>query len=134
MVLIDDVKVILNRLAPLGWQDLFTKQGLDIKNANLETELIRPLGTIRRDSKGFESFTTGGIRAIKPGSPSRSLLYHALASADVHPTNDGNPSNDPKVYPTIDELDMIENYIYSLVKRKISSFTNPVIVHPKGWY
>ncbi|NJM78059.1 MAG: hypothetical protein HC852_22660, partial [Acaryochloridaceae cyanobacterium RU_4_10] len=128
MALIDDVKAVLTRLAPLGWKDLLAKHGLDIAAANIETELARSLGTVRRDLKGFEAFTTSGIRAIEPGSPAKSLLYHALASADVHPTTDGNPSTDPKVYPTLDELDTIENYIYSRAKRKINAFANPVIV------
>jgi hypothetical protein len=128
MALIDDVKAVLNRLAPLGWKDLLAKHGLDIAAANLETELARSLGTIRHDLKGFETFTTSGIRAIEPGSPAKSLLYHALASADVHPTADGIPSADSKVYPTFAELDTIENYIYSRSKRKISAFANPVIV------
>jgi hypothetical protein len=128
MALIDDVKTVLARLAPLGWKDLLTKHGLDITAANLASELGRSLSTIRRDLKGFESFTTSGIRAIEPGSPAKSLLYHALAIADVHPTADGNPSADSKVYPTLDELDTIENYIYSRAQRKISAFANPVIV------
>jgi hypothetical protein len=129
MALIDDVKVLLNRLAPLGWKDLLAKHGLDIAAANLEAELGRSLfSTLRRDLKGFEDFTVTGTRAIEPGSPAKSLLYHALASADVHPTADGNPSNDPKVYPSIDELDTLENYIYSRAKRKVSAFSNPVIV------
>ncbi len=128
MALINDVKTILNRLAPLGWKDLFAKHGLDITTTALELELTRSLATIKRNLPGFETFTKSGIKAIEPGSPAKSLLYHALASADVHPTTDGTPSNDPQVYPTLDELDTIENYIYSRAKRKLSSFTNPVIV------
>jgi hypothetical protein len=128
MALIDDVKTILNRLALLGWKDLFAKHGLNITKTELDIELSRSLAMIKRDLPGFETFTKSGIKAIEPGSPAKSLLYHALASADVHPTTDGTPSNDPKVYPTLDELDTIENYIYSRANRKLSSFTNPVIV------
>ena len=128
MTLIDEVKTILNRLAPLGWKDLFAKHGLDITTTNLEKELARSLAMIKHDLPGFETFTKSGVKAIEPGSPAKSLLYHALASADVHPTTIGTPSNDPKVYPTLDELDTIENYIYSRANRKLSSFTNPVIV------
>jgi hypothetical protein len=128
MALIDEVKLILQRLAPLGWKDLFTKHGLDIAAADLAPELDRSLGRIKRDLPGFESFTTAGIRAIEPASPAKSLLYHALASADIHPTSDGKPSNNPQAYPTITELDTIENYIYSRAHRTLSSFTNPIIV------
>jgi hypothetical protein len=128
MALIDEVRTILNRLAPFGWKDLFAKHKLDITAVNLQAELERLLPGISRDAKGFESFTIAGIRAIEPGSPARSLLYHALASADVHPTANGNPSQDSNVYPTIDDLDTIENYIYSRARRTLRSFTNPVIV------
>ena len=128
MALIDEVKLVLQRLAPLGWKDLFIKHGLDITAANLATELEKLLGSIRRDLPGFESFTTAGIRAVEPGSPAKSLLYHALASADIHPTSDGKPSNNPQAYPTLAELDTIENYIYSRARRTLASFTNPVIV------
>jgi hypothetical protein len=128
MALIDEVKTICNRLAPLGWKDLLAKHGLDITIVDLETELAKSLATVKRDLIGFETFTKSGIRAIEPGSPAKSLLYHAFASADVHPTIDGTPSNNPTTYPTLDELDTIENYIYSRAKRKLSSFTNPIIV------
>lgn len=128
MALIDDVRTILNRLAPRGWKDLFAKHKLDITATNLQVELERLLPGISRDSKGFESFTIAGVRAIEPGVPARSLLYHALASADVHPTVNGNPNPDPAAYPTINDLDTIENYIYSRAKRTLRSFTNPVIV------
>lgn len=128
MALIDEVKTICNRLAPLGWKDLLAKHGLDITTVNLEAELAKSLATVKRDLPGFETFTKSGIRAIEPGAPAKSLLYHALASADVHPTIDGTPSTNPNAYPTIAELDTIENYIYSRAKRKLSSFTNPIIV------
>lgn len=128
MALIDEVKVILNRLALRGWKDLFAKHKLDITSANLQAELERLLPGISRDLQGFESFTTTGIRAIEPGVPARSLLYHALASADVHPTANGSPNPDPTAYPTINDLDTIENYIYSRARRTLRSFTNPVVV------
>jgi hypothetical protein len=127
MALIDEVRTILNRLALSGWKELFARHKLDITATNLQAELERPLPGISRDAKGFESFTIAGIRAIEPGSPARSLLYHALASGDVHPTVNGNPSQDSNVYPTISDLDTIENYIYSRARRTLGSFTNPVI-------
>ena len=74
MALIDEVKLVLQRLAPLGWKDLFTKHGLDITAADLATELEKLLGSIRRDLPGFEAFTTAGIRAVEPASPAKSLL------------------------------------------------------------
>jgi hypothetical protein len=128
MPLLNDVKEILNRLGSLGWRDLLFQHGLDIAAPDLEAELTRSLPAIQRNLSGFASFTMSGIRGVEPGAPARSLLYHAFASADVHPTLDGNPSPDPNVYPTLTELDTLENYIYSLARRTLSAFTNPVIV------
>jgi hypothetical protein len=128
MPLLNDVKTLLNRLAPLGWRDLLLQHGLDITATDLEKELTRSLPTILRNLQGFATFTTSGIRAIEPGSPARSLLYHAFASADVHPTADGRPSDNPSVYPTLAEIDTLENYIYSVARRTINSFANPIIV------
>jgi hypothetical protein len=71
MALIDDVKTILNRLAPLGWKDLLAKHGLDITKTDLDIELTRSLAMIKRDLPGFETFTKSGIKAIESGSPTK---------------------------------------------------------------
>jgi hypothetical protein len=121
MSLIDDVKTICDRLAPLGWRDLLlavTNNSLDISQpttTKLKSALKTPVGSIDRSKKGFEDFNQIGIQGITPGSPSNSLLFHALASPQVHPTATGMPSPVPTNYPTLDELDAIENFIYSLV-------------------
>jgi len=93
-----------------------TDQGLDIRQgsaAALHAALTSALVTIDR-SGGFSDFDRYGARGITGGQPSRSLLYHALASPSVHPTADGSVAG-PQDYPTLDELDVIENFIYSLV-------------------
>ncbi len=121
MALIDEVKVICDRLAPLGWRDrLFSVTGntLDISqstNAKLKTALTAVLPGIDRTQRGFEDFHPTANQAITGGSSARSLLYHALASSSVHPTTGGAPSPNPKHYPTLEELDVIENFIFSLV-------------------
>lgn len=128
MALIQEVKTICDRLALHGWQDLLLQHGLDITAEDLEQELSKTLANINRTIKGFEDFSRDGVRGIEPGSPARSLLYHAFASPAVHPTPDGQPSADPEAYPTLEELDIVENYIYSLANRKLSDFPNAVIV------
>lgn len=120
MSLIDEVKTICDRLAPLGWRDLFlavTGGGLDISQPitdKLKATLIKPLATIDRTKKGFEDFHPAATQAIAAGRPAHSLLYHALASPQVHPTVTGMPSQNLALYPSLEELDTIENYIYSL--------------------
>ena len=115
MALIDEVQAILNRLADHGWRELFAVHGFDIDASDLAAEVLRSLETINRGQDGFEDFAASATQAIEPGRPSHSLLYHALASPNVHPTGDGQPSSNPESYPTLSELDMLENFIYSLV-------------------
>ena len=121
MSLIDDVKTVCDRLAPRGWRDLLlavTNNALDISQssrAKLKTALTTPLATVDRMKPGFDDFHPTGARAITGGHPARSLLYHAFASPHVHPTATGTPSSTPTDYPTLAELDVIENFIYSQV-------------------
>jgi hypothetical protein len=76
----------------------------------LAAEFRRPL-KVDRTMPGFEDFWPEGNQAIHPGRPARSLLYHALASPLVHP---GPPDKTPPAsYPTLHDLDTVENYIYS---------------------
>jgi hypothetical protein len=122
--LLNRLKVeVLDVLGPKGWGTLFSRHGLDISVPldELEEELARPL-RIDRIMPGFEDFSLGGYRAIEPARPGYSLLYHALASANVTP-DDGDQS----VFPTLIQLDLVENYIYSQAKPTIASFEDPVI-------
>lgn len=132
MSLIDEVKNICDRLAPLGWRDLLlviTGGDLDISQPNvdkLEAILTKTLTTIDRTKKGFEDFHPAAIQAIVAGRPAHSLLYHALASSQVHPTVDGMPLQNLAHYPSLEELDAIENYIYSLAADQVD-LTDTVI-------
>jgi hypothetical protein len=110
MAQIDDVKAACARLAPLGWQTLLQRRGLDITKSDLAAELSRELA-VDRSVPGFEDFTLAGKRGVEPGLPTASLLYHAFASPNVHPTASGEPAAS-EAYPTLAELDSIENYIY----------------------
>ncbi len=132
MSLIDEVKTICDRLAPLGWRDLLldiTGGGLDIFQPitdKLKATLTKPLATIDRTQKGFEDFHPTATQAITGGRPAHSLLYHALASLQVHPTVTGMPSQNLAHYPSFEELDTIENYIYSLAADQVD-LTDTVI-------
>jgi hypothetical protein len=125
MALIDSVLAACRRLAPLGWATLLARHGLHLDRRTLRSsrrladELIREL-TIDRSVSGFEDFWPDGNAAISRGRPSRSLLYHALASPLVHPDSTGITK--ASSYPTLEELDVIENYIYSLNKKPLAEF------------
>jgi hypothetical protein len=127
MALIDDMKTICSRLAEYGWKDLFLQHGLDITARNLKNELARNLSTINRNVAGFEDFCPAGCRGIEPGSPGRSLLYHGFASALVHPITNTSSVPRPKAYPTLEELDTTENYLYSVADRRLSDYPNAVV-------
>lgn len=126
MPLIDDLHSVLGNLAPKGWAALFDKHGLDItvSKAKLAEELIRPL-TIDRTLPGFEEFALDGVRGVEKGRPGLSLLYHALASADVRPLKSGALASSD--FPTLEQLDVVENYVYRIANRRITSFSNPVV-------
>lgn len=125
MSLIDDIHLICDRLSSRGWKDLLlevTANQLDIQQSTssaLEAALGATLATVDRSRGGFEDFHPNGRQGVAAGRPALSLLYHALASSQVHPTVGGEPSANPDDYPTLEELDTVENYIYSLSKARI---------------
>ncbi|MGR3277668.1 hypothetical protein ACSYAD_21455 [Acaryochloris marina NIES-2412] len=115
MPLLDDVRILCSRLAPLGWRDLLLTHGLDITATNLAEELRKPLPNFDSRLRGFEDFAiTFSPSGVVPGNPAKSLLYHAFASANVMTTPEGEPQLPEENYPTLSELDTLENYIYSL--------------------
>src|ERR1022692_2460865 len=131
MSLIDAVRSTISRLAPRGWQELMELHGLDLNAGDLAAELRRPLlktgggSTIDRTVPGFEDFSPNGTAAIEPGDPARSLLYHALASPNVYPSPARSRTDDD--FPTLVELDTIENYIYSVAKKKLKDLGDVVV-------
>jgi hypothetical protein len=122
--LVEDVAAMCRRLIPFGWGELLACHGLRLDRTILENptklaaELNRSL-KIDRTMPGFEDFWPDGKRAVHPGRPSRSLLYHALASPLVHPAKNAPPS----AYPTLRELDTLENYIYASRKVTLEKLT-----------
>lgn len=98
-----------------GWSEyLYSTVGLDLEAAlrNPDRVLIEPLPT--PTAGDFADF--GGLRAVQPGDPAMSLLYHALASSDVALRGgDGRPAPS-SAYPSPAQIDALENYIYSRAK------------------
>src|SRR5688500_16468970 len=112
--LIDQVTTACERLAPAGWRDLLlavSHDELDIAAADLSMMLSQPLSQIDRTVPGFEDFALEGTRGIEPGSPARSLLFHALASPNVFGDAAGN---DLSAFPTLAEIEAVENYVYGV--------------------
>ncbi|MFM9965432.1 MAG: hypothetical protein ACKV2Q_29960 [Planctomycetaceae bacterium] len=132
MTLLERVVKVCKKLARSNWKDLFTAHGLDVTKSTpvlLEKELTRMLvdvngvSTIRRDLPGFQDFCLDGKRGIEPGIPARSLLYHALASPNVLLAPGGTRLGfeiDGKPFPTLADLEDIENYRFGVQKRTLS--------------
>ena len=102
-MIVDDVKALWAHIQTTSWVDVFKAHGVPPDFAKWHTTNIR----VDRKQPGFEDFAPDAKRAVEPGDPAQSLIYHALASPRVHP-----PAKD--WYPSLDQLDLIENYIYSL--------------------
>lgn len=118
--LVAGVAAVCRRLAPLGWRDLLlevTGGQLDLLAVDLEHELLKPLVKIDRTCLGFGDFAMHGSRAIEPGQPDQSLLYHALAAPTVVATRDGA---ELRGFPTLTEIETIENFIYSACKATLA--------------
>ncbi|GLS17824.1 hypothetical protein GCM10007874_08390 [Labrys miyagiensis] len=112
--LLDGVSEACRRLAPLGWRQMLldlTGGTLDISATDLRSELGKSLGHIDRGYPGFGDFANSATRAIEPGSPDLSLLYHAFASPTVVADRNGTELGG---FPTLAEIDAIESYIYGV--------------------
>jgi hypothetical protein len=96
---------------------LLKHHGLDLRAGDLERTLLEPLPAIDRTVPGFEDFALEGGRAIEPGSPCRSLLYHALASPRV---GVGGGIHGVGGFPTPAELETIENFVYAVARMSLA--------------
>ena len=110
-----DVLRCLKRLAGAGWDSVFGKHGFSLRDVRSIDDLLRPLGGIDHRVPGFEDLHPAAFRAIEPGDPAKSLVYHALARPGIHPRPEGAPGD----YATLEELDLIENLIYSLARDRL---------------
>ena len=125
MARIDEIKSLCDRLAPLGWRELLrnaTRNKLDISQstpAALRRELTKTLPGIDRMLPGFEDFAADGAKAVTPGQPASSLLYHALASPMISRDHEGRPLQG---FATPAELDLLENFIFCLVPLSLPKF------------
>jgi hypothetical protein len=125
MALIDQVKLLCDRLAPLGWRAFLkaaTNNSLDIQQttpAALRQELKKNLASINRNIAGLEDFSLAGTRAVTAGQPSLSFLYHALACPLVVRDHNGSLFGG---FATPAELDTLENFVFSLAPVSLPQF------------
>lgn len=126
-----ELRRVAGRLVAEGWDEGLRKHGLELEAALARddegfAEALAADLAINREVPGFADFTTAGNRAVEPGKPAASLLYHAMASPFVHPDGTTAPG-DASQYPTLAELDAVENHIFGLHQVDLSQLRNPVI-------
>jgi hypothetical protein len=121
MALWDEVKQVCKALhQDKGWRELLNQAGIvlsetdtpdfadPVQERELKDRLSASLSSINRQVSGFEDFHPEGVRAIEPGEPAKSLLYHALASPRVKPPKESDTSR-LRYW-----IETIENYVYGV--------------------
>jgi hypothetical protein len=120
---LEDVALEYLRSLDRAWIDLFKQvAGLDLLSPSLREDL-QQRRRIDRMQPGFGDFDPGSELAIAAGDPASSLIYHALASPLVKPTGLAQSS-----YPSIAQLDLLENYILSLKPLPASAIPQDAVV------
>ncbi|HWJ73302.1 MAG TPA: twin-arginine translocation signal domain-containing protein [Kaistia sp.] len=130
--LVDRVRAVCARLAPLGWRQLLldaTGGELDIEADPLGAELGKGLTRIDRSYPGFGDFALSGSKGIEAGRPERSLLYHALASPTVVADRSGNAL---RGFPTLAEIEAVENYVYGVAPPTLEDIRRQAGGRPLG--
>jgi len=126
MNLLESVTQVCRRLAPGGWHSLMLAHGLDLLAEPLAAELGKPLN-VDRSLPGFADFARAGSRAIEAGVPSRSLLYHALASPRVISDENGQTL---QLFPTPAEIETVLDYVYSVSPPTLDSLRSKALGAP----
>lgn len=123
IILQDQFRELFFWLKESGWTDFLAqtfKVSLNIEGDFPESELFRIIDN-PRGKPGFEDF--GGKRLIEPGDPAMSLVYYALASSTVRLPRKISGVELPALYPTIEQLDVLENYIYAINKTDLNQIS-----------
>ena len=113
----EQVWEVWQRLSP-HWAPYFNTAGLDLTKVTRETFRERLTAPVKIDFRipGLEDLSPQCQRGIEPGDPALSLFYHALASPHVHPAGiEYRPEN----YPTIADLEVVENFIYAAAEMTV---------------
>src|ERR1039458_6530245 len=112
-----------------AWMQYLKAAGLDLAGVDERTLVPRLLQSNDIDFglPGLEDLARDTLRAIEPGDPARSLLYHVLASSLVI-----SPEVPEKFYPTIGDLEIVENVIYSQDRPSVADLRLRAGTAPSG--
>ncbi|MBD1584651.1 hypothetical protein [Pseudoalteromonas sp. S16_S37] len=128
MTLIQKVKNALVRLctADRGWLELFNHHGAQfdlstleqLSDNDLKNKLLNQTLNIDTLMPGFGDFHPQGKHLITPAKPAESLLYHALASANVLTKPDGF---ELQAFPSRLEIEAVENFVFAAEEATLDS-------------
>lgn len=116
-MLIEQIRDVLERLAPEGWAPIFQVLGVDPGSPDLRGQLLTTVSDLSavRAMPGFEEVSPDALRPIEPGRPALSLLYHALAGPGVQLTQTANGSRSAlSGFPTAADLDLAEDLVFGI--------------------
>ena len=111
----------LQRLGNGGWGPIFDRLNIDPNSTTLRDDLLAPVNLSPFELAlipGFGDIAPTARRAIEPGDPARSILFHALASAGMTTTPDGTALT---TFPTPADLDEAENVVFGILPPTLDS-------------
>jgi hypothetical protein len=105
------VTTLLQWMSENGWAQLVQKvSGITLNTADpMDVSFFRSFHGNLNAVPGCDDFI--GDQLITAGAPHRSLLYHLLACPRVRLEEGAQATN----YPTLEQIDVLENYIYGLL-------------------
>ena len=124
MGIANQVWQLWNKKLKANWEDFFCRVGLDLRSARTPDDFVERLTThipaerIPFDRFGLEDLSKQCCRGIEPADPAGSLFYHVLASPRVV-LRGVSPSDE--TYPTIADLEIVENLVYATARRTVQS-------------
>ncbi len=118
----NDFIELLNWMKNNQWDEIIsTITGINLNTTNPVHESLFREVTPMIQNEGLNDFA--GRRLIEPGKPQLSLLYHLMA----HPLSKSKQPGNSNTYPSLEQLDLLENVIYGLQGTKNLVDGNTVI-------
>ncbi|CAB3768534.1 hypothetical protein [Paraburkholderia humisilvae] len=100
---------VLRKRFAAGWAPVFARFGIapdfNAPVAALRDSLLQPLAPFNRDDPLVSDLASDAHAALCANDPAKSIVYHVWAGA--HPTHGLER-------PSLEELDLVENYLYVL--------------------
>lgn len=104
---------VLQKWFAAGWAPVFARFGIEpdfsASPEVLRDSLLQPLPPLRRDDPLISDLAPDAHAALCPNDPAKSIVYHIWAGAHAAGA---------LARPSLEELDLLENFIYRLGERE----------------